>query len=232
MSYTQGILVSVSSILNNRLMSKQTVGFFPTLHTTIQTIAIQTITVSEAIILKSKQTQGFFSTRRRNSFGFPLPQRQLVCRFNLKLIFLLLFYSLFVVEFIQANKSVVRVLFIIARETSLSLSILIADSLSGHLVFPPPFGLIAFSFEPAAFQQSQINQAINLILIKVEKCDNIRDVHQISQLSPLRHKGDQHEFSLNNISTPSTENAVRINKLITNGKMLSFCQIEFFQLIL
>ena len=59
MSYTQGILVSVSSILNISLMSKQTVGFFPTLHGTIQTIAIQTITVSEAIILKSKQTQGF-----------------------------------------------------------------------------------------------------------------------------------------------------------------------------
>ena len=109
MSYTQGILVSVSSILNNSLMSKQTVGFFPTLHGTIQTIAIQTITVSEAIILKSKQTQGFFPTRRRNSFGFPLPERQLVCRFNLKLIFLFFFsnirfhlLSLFVVaEFIQ-----------------------------------------------------------------------------------------------------------------------------------
>ena len=90
MSYTQGILVSVSSILNNSLVSKQTVGFFPTLHGTIQTIAIQTITASEAIILKSKQTQGFFPTRQRNSFGFPLPERQLVCRFNLKLIFLLL----------------------------------------------------------------------------------------------------------------------------------------------
>ena len=155
---------------------------------------------------------------------------QFETHFSFTLIFLLLFYSLFVVEFIQANKSVVRVLFIIARETSFSLSI--ADSLSKHRVFPPPFGLIAFSFEPAAFQQSQINQAINLILIKAEKCDNIHDVHQISQLSPLRHKGDQHEFSLNNISTPSTENAMRINKSITNGKMLSFCQIEFSQLIL
>ena len=129
-------------------------------------------------------------------------------------------YSLFVVEFIQENKSVVRVLFIIARETLLSLSTLVADSLSEHRVFPPPFGLIAFSFEPAAFQQSQINQAINLILIKAEKCDNIHDVHQISQLSPLRHKADQHEFSLNNISTPSTENAMRIYKMITNGKLL------------
>lgn len=65
MPYTQGILVSVSSILNNSLVSKQTVGFFPTLHGTIQTIAIQTITASEAIILKSKQTQGFFPTRQK-----------------------------------------------------------------------------------------------------------------------------------------------------------------------
>ena len=120
-------------------------------------------------------------------------------------------YSLFVVEFIQENKSVVRVLFIIAQETSFSLSILIADSLSEHRVFPPPFRLIAFSFEPAAFE-SQINQAINLILIKADKCDNIHDVHQISQLSPLRHKGDQHEFSFSNIGTPSTENAMRIYK--------------------
>ena len=129
-------------------------------------------------------------------------------------------YSLFVVEFIQENKSVVRVLFIIARETLLSLSILIADSLSEHRVFPPPFGIIAFSFEPAVFQQSQIHQAINLILIKAEKCDNIHDVHQISQLSRLRHKGDQLEFSLNNISTPSTENAMRIYKMIIKGKTL------------
>lgn len=150
MSYTQGILVSVSSILNNSLVSKQTVGFFPTLHTTIQTIGIQTITVSEAIILKSKQTQGFFPTRQRNSFGFPLPERQLVCRFNSKLIFLLLFYSLFVVEFIQANKSVVRVLFIIARETSLSLSILIADSLSGHRVFSPALRINCFQFRTSS----------------------------------------------------------------------------------
>ena len=130
-------------------------------------------------------------------------------------------YSLFVVEFIQENKSVVRVLFIIARETLFSLSILIADSLSEDRVFPPPFRWIAFSFEPAAFE-SQINQAINLILIKAEKCDNIHDVHQISQFSPLRHKGDQHEFSLNNISTPSTENALRIYRMITNGKLLWF----------
>lgn len=72
MSYAQGILVSVSSILNNSLMSKQTVGFSPTLHTTIQTI-----TVSESIILKSKQTQRFFPTRQRNSFGIPIPKRQL-----------------------------------------------------------------------------------------------------------------------------------------------------------
>ena len=83
MSYTQGILVSVSSILNNSLMSKQTLGYFPTLHTTIQTI-----TVCDAIILKSKQTQGFFPTRQRNSFGIPIPKRLLVCRFNLKLVFL------------------------------------------------------------------------------------------------------------------------------------------------
>ena len=134
MSYTQRILVSVSSILNNSLMSKQTVGFFATLHGTIQTIGIQTITVSEAIVLKSKQTQGFFPTRQRNSFGFPLPERQFVCRFNLKLIFLFFFsnirsdlLSFFVVaEFIQEKKSVVRVLFIIARGTLFSLLILIA----------------------------------------------------------------------------------------------------------
>lgn len=115
-------------------MSKQTVGFFATLHGTIQTIGIQTITVSEAIVLKSKQTQGFFPTRQRNSFGFPLPERQFVCRFNLKLIFLFFFsnirsdlLSFFVVaEFIQEKKSVVRVLFIIARGTLFSLLILIA----------------------------------------------------------------------------------------------------------
>ena len=83
MSYSQGILVSVSSILNNSLMSKQTLGFFPTLHG-----AIQTITVSGAIILKCKQIQGFFPTRQRNSFGIPMPKRLLVCRFNLKLVFL------------------------------------------------------------------------------------------------------------------------------------------------
>ena len=33
MSYIQGILVSVSGILNNSLKSKETVSFFPTLHT-------------------------------------------------------------------------------------------------------------------------------------------------------------------------------------------------------
>lgn len=146
MSYTQGILVSVSSILNNSLMSKQTVGFFPTLHGTIQTIAIQTITVPGGIILKSKQTQGFFPTRQRNSFGIPLPKRQLVCRFNLKLIFLFFLSNIpsdllpffVVVEFIQENKSVVRVLFIIGRGTLFSHSILIADSLSEYWVFSRP----------------------------------------------------------------------------------------------
>ena len=52
--------------------------------------------------------------------------------------------------------------------------------------------------------------------------NNIYDAHQNSLLNPLRHKGDQHEFSLNNISTSSRENPMRINNMITNGKMLSF----------
>ena len=43
---------------------------------------------------------------------------------------------------------------------------------------------------------------------------------KLANFSPLRNKGDQHEFSLNNISTPSTENPMRINKMITNGKTL------------
>ena len=221
MSYTQGILVSVSSILNNSLMSKQTVGFFPTLNGTIQTI-----TVSEGIILSLNRHRGFSLLAKETVSVFLYLKDSLFAGsiwnsffFSFCPIFAPI-YSLFVVEFIQENKSVVRVLFIIARETLLSLSILIADSLSEHRVFPPPFGIIAFSFEPAVFQQSQIHQAINLILIKAEKCDNIHDVHQISQLSRLRHKGDQHEFSLNNISTPSTENAMRIYKMIIKGKTL------------
>ena len=56
--------------------------------------------------------------------------------------------------------------------------------------------------------------------IEAEKFANIYDVHQNSLLNPLRNKGDQHEFSLNSISTSSRENPKRINNMITNGKIL------------
>ena len=56
--------------------------------------------------------------------------------------------------------------------------------------------------------------------IEAEKLTNVYDVHQNSLLNPLRNKGDQHEFSLSNISTSSRENPMRINKMISDGKML------------
>ena len=56
--------------------------------------------------------------------------------------------------------------------------------------------------------------------IEAEKLTNVYDVHQNSLLNPVRNKGDQHEFSLNNISTSSRENPMRINKMISDGKML------------
>ena len=48
-----------------------------------------------------------------------------------------------------------------------------------------------------------------------------------AHLNPLSPNSDQHQFSLNNMNALSREEGVRINKMITKGKMLlSF--IKFF----
>ena len=41
-----------------------------------------------------------------------------------------------------------------------------------------------------------------------------------SSLNPLSSKTDQHQSSPNNINTSSREKVMRINKMITSGKML------------